>query len=103
VIQAQIISFILQKSNVKFISKNEVIEWLGGYNLLKGVDWPIPPASPLLFHELPEFVKEEMKVSGYNPIVQELPNRAILDLVTSSEWEHFSLREINNIYQRSIR
>lgn len=98
VIEAEVISRILKKSNVVEYTERDRIRWLLFYTNVQGPDWPSVPNSELEFYNLPAWVQSEiLNDFGYCLKTPERPLRAIAEM----KWETMTIEDINNAYQQA--
>lgn len=99
VIESEMISYILKKSNILDYTYEDRARWLTFYSDVSGPDWPPAPANDSGIYDLPTWVQDEIKNKfNYQPMVNGIPIQEIDKL----DWETMSLVDINAVFQASV-
>ena len=98
VIEAELISRIMADSHIAFFSKDQLVSWAVGYNLIKDPAWPAIN-DPKEFYDLSSEIQRELiEVYNYQPLYSGQPRSELYEI----EWEKLSTEDINEIYSNDI-
>jgi hypothetical protein len=101
IVEAELLREIMRRCHIRFdFTEADHIAWRSFYSQVSGPDWPPVPQTEAGFHQLPEWVKQEILVDFKHNLKNPYPPDPIM---AALDWENMSLQDINQVYQTQIK